>query len=231
MLRCIAVYINHRPVFGLSFDKLRWAFEKLGLVNSEDGSLSIEHDVLLDLLQTKGVLCSRAFAIHPLLYCTATHCTASVSGEHMSEEELAESLVTLLGFLPEGGRGERDPAPAAGIAGELASSARSAGAADVTTLLDRHLPYQVTLDHFVTGLLGLRLPEHLRGTAQAAPDASVAGGQDTKRSKKNAAGGGSERRSSRASSTAASKGAENGSNSNANAKTGRPNTSSVAVST
>ena len=49
------VYINHRPVFGLSFDKLRWAFEKLGVLNSDDGSLNIEHDALLDLLQTKGV--------------------------------------------------------------------------------------------------------------------------------------------------------------------------------
>ena len=41
-------------MFGLSFDKLRWAFEKLGVLNSDDGSLSIEHDALLDLLQTKG---------------------------------------------------------------------------------------------------------------------------------------------------------------------------------
>ena len=150
----------------------------------------------------------------------------TLAGEHMSEEELAECLVTLLGFLPEGGRGERDPTPPAGIAGELASSARSAGAADVTTLLDRHLPYQVTLEHFASSLLGLRLPEHLR----AAADASAVGGQDTKRSKKNAAGGGSERRSSRTSSTAASKSAENASNTKAS-NNGRPRTSSVAVST
>ncbi|XP_064612327.1 cilia- and flagella-associated protein 251-like isoform X2 [Liolophura sinensis] len=74
----IKLYINHRPAFGLSTNKLAWAFEKLGLP-SEYG-YSVDRGDLLDILQTKG--------------------------EHMTEIELAEYLTTLMGFNEEGGSSE-----------------------------------------------------------------------------------------------------------------------------
>lgn len=74
----IKLYINHRPAFGLSPEKLIKAFETLGLPT--DKGNAIERGDLLDLLQTKG--------------------------EHMTEYELAEYLTTLLGFNAEGGSSE-----------------------------------------------------------------------------------------------------------------------------
>ena len=47
-----AVYINHRPAFGLSPEKLIKAFETLGLPT--DKGFAIERGDLLDLMQTKG---------------------------------------------------------------------------------------------------------------------------------------------------------------------------------
>ncbi|KAL3856807.1 hypothetical protein ACJMK2_011524 [Sinanodonta woodiana] len=74
----IKLYINHRPAFGLSPEKLKWAFETLGIPT--DQGKAIERGDLLDLLQSQG--------------------------EHMTEYELAEYLTTLLGFNPEGGSSE-----------------------------------------------------------------------------------------------------------------------------
>jgi len=48
----ISVYINHRPAFGLSPDKLLQAFETLGLPG--DKGSSINRGDLLEMLQTKG---------------------------------------------------------------------------------------------------------------------------------------------------------------------------------
>ncbi|XP_064647461.1 cilia- and flagella-associated protein 251-like [Lineus longissimus] len=75
----IKLYVNHRPAFGLSPDRLKWAFEVLGLPG--DQAESIERGEMLDLLQSKG--------------------------EHMTEYELAEYLTTLLGCNPEGGSSEQ----------------------------------------------------------------------------------------------------------------------------
>lgn len=50
---CMTVYINHRPVFGLEEQKLKWAFEVLGGADNE-GGFSISREDLLDLLQNHG---------------------------------------------------------------------------------------------------------------------------------------------------------------------------------
>lgn len=47
-----AVYINHRPAFGLSPEKIKWAFDTLGLPTEEGNA--IERGDLLDMLQSKG---------------------------------------------------------------------------------------------------------------------------------------------------------------------------------
>lgn len=48
----VLVYINHRPAFGLSPEKLLKAFETLGMY-TEKGS-AIDRGDLLEMLQTKG---------------------------------------------------------------------------------------------------------------------------------------------------------------------------------
>ncbi|NXD07311.1 CF251 protein, partial [Nothocercus nigrocapillus] len=75
----IKLYINHRPAFGLSMKKIRRAFQVLGYDN-ENGEKVIDRGDLLLLLQRRG--------------------------EHMTEEELAACLTTLLGTNPEGGISE-----------------------------------------------------------------------------------------------------------------------------
>ncbi|PAA87973.1 hypothetical protein BOX15_Mlig030593g1, partial [Macrostomum lignano] len=71
----IRLYVNHRPVFGLSLDRIFKAFKVLGEAKGEE--FLVDRGDILDLLQN--------------------------SGEHMTEYELAEYLTTLLGFNPEGG--------------------------------------------------------------------------------------------------------------------------------
>ncbi|XP_013416583.1 cilia- and flagella-associated protein 251 isoform X1 [Lingula anatina] len=86
----IRLYINHRPAFGLSPERLAAAFETLGLPTEQ--GYAIDRGELLDLLQSKG--------------------------EHMTEYELAECLTTLLGFNAEGGSSEMhefDPSTAGDI--------------------------------------------------------------------------------------------------------------------
>ncbi|NXG33204.1 CF251 protein, partial [Dromaius novaehollandiae] len=75
----IKLYINHRPAFGLSMKKIQRAFQVLGYDN-ENGEKVIDRGDLLLLLQRRG--------------------------EHMTEEELAACLTTLLGMNPEGGTAE-----------------------------------------------------------------------------------------------------------------------------
>ncbi len=49
----ILVYVNHRPVFGLSPEKLNDAFKVLGQTD-ENGEYAIDRGHLLYLLQNKG---------------------------------------------------------------------------------------------------------------------------------------------------------------------------------
>ena len=50
----IAVYLNHRPAFGLEPEKLLWAFDVLGMPN-EDDNMAIERGEMLDILQNRGI--------------------------------------------------------------------------------------------------------------------------------------------------------------------------------
>ncbi|CAH1800946.1 unnamed protein product [Owenia fusiformis] len=109
----IKLYINHRPAFGLQPEKIKWAFETLGF-NSENGP-TIDRGELLDMLQRKG--------------------------EHMTEYELAEYLVCLLGFSAEGGTSEMndfDPT----VAGDI---------------IDENLPQDITVDMFSDEVLGFSM--------------------------------------------------------------------------
>ncbi|XP_053328771.1 cilia- and flagella-associated protein 251 [Spea bombifrons] len=115
----IKLYINHRPAFGLCMDEIQNAFRVLGLAN-EKGEESINRADLLQLLQTRG--------------------------EHLTEDELAEYLTTLLGLNPEGGRSEL-------------SSYDATGASE---LLEQEIPEDVTTNVFSAEILGL--PVHTKDT-------------------------------------------------------------------
>ncbi|NWU62668.1 CF251 protein, partial [Pterocles burchelli] len=77
----IKLYINHRPAFGLSMKEIQRAFQVLGYDN-ENGDKVIDRGDLLLLLQCRG--------------------------EHMTEDELAQCLTTLLGKHPGGDESEPD---------------------------------------------------------------------------------------------------------------------------
>ncbi|KAL8589462.1 hypothetical protein ACOMHN_061673 [Nucella lapillus] len=53
----IKLYVNHRPAFGYTFDKLQWAFDTLGVPSPAGGTLPCGE--LLDLLQNRGPLLSQ----------------------------------------------------------------------------------------------------------------------------------------------------------------------------
>ncbi|KAL4223798.1 Cilia- and flagella-associated protein 251 [Mactra antiquata] len=109
----IKLYINHRPAFGLSPEKLLKAFETLGMY-TEKGS-AIDRGDLLEMLQTKG--------------------------EHMTEYELAEYLMTLLGYHAEGGSSELQEFDT-GIAGDVISE---------------NLPHEITAEMFASEVLGFAM--------------------------------------------------------------------------
>ncbi|XP_069475694.1 cilia- and flagella-associated protein 251 [Ambystoma mexicanum] len=108
----IQLYCNHRPALGISMDELQDAFKVLG-TEDENGDWAIDRGELLQLLQTQG--------------------------EHMTEEELAECLTTLLGLNPEGGSSET-------------GSYDSTGAA---LLLEQEIPQTITSRMFAAEILGL----------------------------------------------------------------------------
>lgn len=109
----IRLYINHRPAFGLSPEKLLKAFETLGMY-TEKGS-AIDRGDLLEMLQTKG--------------------------EHMTEYELAEYLMTLLGYHAEGGSSELQEFDT-NIAGDVISE---------------NLPQDITAEMFANEVLGFAM--------------------------------------------------------------------------
>ncbi|XP_074868746.1 cilia- and flagella-associated protein 251 isoform X2 [Carettochelys insculpta] len=112
----IKLYINHRPAFGLSMKEIENAFQVLGYT-SENGEIVINRGNLLQQLQSRG--------------------------EHMTEEELAECLTTLLGMNPEGGRSEMatyDPSGAAAV-------------------IEEEIPEEITAEIFTADILGLPIPD------------------------------------------------------------------------
>ena len=75
----IKLYVNHRPVFGLSSKELTDSFSTLGR-KTKEGTVFIQRDALISVLQKKG--------------------------EHMTEGELSELMSTLLGISDLGGTAE-----------------------------------------------------------------------------------------------------------------------------
>ena len=75
----IKLYVNHRPVFGLSSKELTDSFSTLGR-QTKQGTVFIQRDALISVLQKKG--------------------------EHMTEGELSELMSTLLGISDLGGSAE-----------------------------------------------------------------------------------------------------------------------------
>lgn len=107
----IKLYVNHRPAFGLSISHLTRAFEVLGC--EEDSS--IDRGDLLHWLQHKG--------------------------EHLTENELAEYITTLLGLNPEGGSSELGGYDAVGS----------------SDLIEEYLPDRISAEHFSSEVLGFSL--------------------------------------------------------------------------
>ncbi|XP_030074184.1 cilia- and flagella-associated protein 251 [Microcaecilia unicolor] len=119
----IKLYINHRPTFGISISEIHNAFKVLGFSNENNENV-IERGDLLHLLQSRG--------------------------EHMTEEELAECLSTLLGANPEGGSLEL---------GSYDSTGASA-------FLEKEIPKEITADIFATKILDLPIPASKSDTTE-----------------------------------------------------------------
>ncbi|NXN24339.1 CF251 protein, partial [Nycticryphes semicollaris] len=113
----IKLYINHRPAFGLSMKRIQRAFQVLGYDN-ENGDKVIDRGDLLLLLQCRG--------------------------EHMTEDELAQCLTTLLGKRP--GRRGSDP-----------DTYDPSGAA--AALTEEEIPAEITAEIFTADILGLPIAE------------------------------------------------------------------------
>ncbi|NXS86424.1 CF251 protein, partial [Erpornis zantholeuca] len=108
----IRLYINHRPALGLSMKAIQRAFQVLGYDN-EKGDKVIDTGDFLSLLQCRG--------------------------EQMTEDELAECLITLLGRRP--GEGGSEP-----------NTCDPTGAAALT---EEEIPAEITAEVFVADILGL----------------------------------------------------------------------------
>ncbi|KFV58598.1 WD repeat-containing protein 66, partial [Tyto alba] len=112
----IKLYINHRPAFGLSMKKIKRAFQVLGYDNANGDKVVDRRDLLL-LLQCRG--------------------------EHMTEDELAQCLTTLLGKRPGGGGSEPD----------------TYGPSGAAALTEELIPEEITAEIFTADILGLSIAE------------------------------------------------------------------------
>ncbi|KFP12701.1 WD repeat-containing protein 66, partial [Egretta garzetta] len=112
----IKLYINHRPAFGLSMKEIQRAFQVIGYDN-ENGDKVIDRGDLLLLLQCRG--------------------------EHMTEDELARCLTTLLGKHPGGGGSEPDTYDPSGAA----------------ALTEEEIPEEITAEIFAADILGLPIAD------------------------------------------------------------------------
>ncbi|NWV90535.1 CF251 protein, partial [Machaerirhynchus nigripectus] len=108
----LKLYINHRPALGLSMKTIQQAFQVLGYDN-EKGDKIIDTGDFLSLLQCRG--------------------------EQMTEDELAECLITLLGRRPREGGSEQDTCDPTGAA----------------ALTEEEIPAEITAEVFVADILGL----------------------------------------------------------------------------
>lgn len=84
----VTVYINHRPVFGLSPLQVGQAFKVLGEKLKDEKYWSVDRNSLLTLLQERGILNITVELVLLLIV---------VTGEHLTGAEIVEYLMTLLG--------------------------------------------------------------------------------------------------------------------------------------
>ncbi|NXX44238.1 CF251 protein, partial [Tricholaema leucomelas] len=112
----IKLYVNHRPAFGLSMTEIQRAFQVLGYDN-ENGDRVIDRRNLLLLLQHRG--------------------------EHMTADELAQCLTTLLGRCPGGEGSELDAYDPSGAA----------------ALIEQEIPAEITAEIFAADILSLPIAE------------------------------------------------------------------------
>ncbi|NWW18104.1 CF251 protein, partial [Falcunculus frontatus] len=108
----IKLYVNHRPALGLSMKTIQRAFQVLGYDNEKEDKV-IDTGDFLSLLQCRG--------------------------EQMTEDELAECLITLLGRRPGEGGSEPDTCDPTGAA----------------ALTEEEIPAEITAEVFVADILGL----------------------------------------------------------------------------
>ena len=87
------MYVNHRPAFGIHPSQIDEAFKVLGARYGKDQEWRIDRASFLSLLQEKGVKY------------LAKSCSDNISnffmffaGEHLTEMELVECMMTLLGY-------------------------------------------------------------------------------------------------------------------------------------
>lgn len=112
----IRLYVNHRPAFGLSPDDIEKAFGILGSTGASREK-TIGKRALFNILQRRG--------------------------EHMTEDEVAEYLATLVGINQEGGSTEL----------------KQYSMEDINSILDEILPDQITSTVFSEEILGLPVYE------------------------------------------------------------------------
>lgn len=125
------VYVNHRPAFGLSPAQLGEAFKVLGERVGKEQQWSIDRASFLSLLQEKG---KKKSVVHVLL--KSPSMALFTTGEHLTEMELVECMMTLLGYSE---NPETD-----GCFTE-----------DTETAIVSHVPERLSVTNFAEDLLGL----------------------------------------------------------------------------
>lgn len=96
----IKLYVNHRPAFGISSNKLTQAFHVLG-DSDADGQQVLQRNELLELLRDRGASENNKFCNWRWLtglFVKTCLLVWSLAGENMTEEEVAECFATLLGL-------------------------------------------------------------------------------------------------------------------------------------
>lgn len=96
----IKLYINHRPAFGISSNEIVQAFRVLGKSDGAGQPVLLRQE-LIELLQVRGTLQTSVFVFSNVLFSTinVAHLVmydSGLTGEHMTEEEVAESFAKLL---------------------------------------------------------------------------------------------------------------------------------------
>lgn len=112
----IKLYVNHRPAFGISSGEFTQAFHILGDSDS-GGQCVLQRHEMLEFLRDRGAsencnfinssdFCACDLRYTPLQMFFSCLLVSSLTGENMTEEEVAECFTTLLGLDEEEEEGE-----------------------------------------------------------------------------------------------------------------------------